>query len=347
MLKVSVIILNYNSANFLGRCLKSVLNSDYSNFEVVFVDNDSTDDSVGLVKDLFGRDSRLKIIVTSENLGFAEGNNIGIKYATGEYIVFLNADTEVECRWLKELIHVMDKDLRIGAAQSKLLLMYDERRFDSAGHFLDYCGIESVESASVQGQADTGQFNQLREIFYARGAAMITRRKVLDEVGPFDPAYFTDHEEIDLCWRIRLGGYKIVYVPKSVVYHACGGASSQARKNKPAWITFHLRKNHIASLIKNYELLNLVKYLPIYLIYLALHGGYKIIKGDIRMLTAYCKAVFWNLTNFRYIYSERKRVQSIIRKVPDKYIMKYMAKPVIPLHFLNNRSILIQGDCGS
>ena len=117
----SIVILNYNGAKFIDQCLKSVLNTYYPNFEVIFVDNASTDDSVKIAKS-FSTDSRLKIIVNSSNVRFAEGNNIGAMHAKCEIIVFLNPDTEVDPNWLKELIKVMTSSQLIGAAQSKLLL---------------------------------------------------------------------------------------------------------------------------------------------------------------------------------------------------------------------------------
>lgn len=330
---VSIIILNYQSKKFIKKCLTSVIKTNYPNFEVIFVDNFSRDGSLEFVKKSFNA-TNLKIIENSENYGFAEGNNIGIKHSSGEYIVFLNVDTEVDPNWIQELVKVMKSNPHIGAAQSKLLLMSDRNRFDSAGHFLDYCGIESFESTKITGEVDYGQYDEIREIFYAKGAAMMVRKKALEKVGPFDPTYFVNHEDIDLCWRILLGGYKIVFVPKSKVYHAGGGgAAGTARKERQAWILFHLRKNHVTSLIKNYQFNNLVRYLPLYLTYLFMHGIYKL-KDDIHIFQAYFKAVLWNLAKLRDILSERKRIQQFIRKVPDKEIMKYMRRPKLPLYFL-------------
>lgn len=332
---ISVIVLNYNSRQFLELCLKSLFNTKYKNFEVVFVDNASTDGSVELINNRYGNNPNLKIIKNSDNLGFAKGNNVGVKHSRGDYIVFLNPDTQVHPNWLKQLIKTMQSDQTIGAAQSKLLLAQNGNRLESTGHFIDYCGIESLESTQITGQMDSNQHNKINDIFYARGAAMIVKRKVLEEVGLFDHVYFTDHEEIDLCWRIRLKGYRIVCVPTSIVYHARSGASWQARKQKPAWLLFHLRKNHIASLIKNYELRNVIKYLLRYLIYLLLHAIYKMSKRDINTPAAYYKAILWNILKFRYIYSQRQKVQHTIRKVPDEDIMKHMRKPRIPWHFLS------------
>ena len=138
---VSVIILNYNGKRFLNKCLTSVLNSNYSNVEVILVDNASTDDSIKLVKESFGHSPVLIIVKNSTNLGFAAGNNVGLSCSKGKYVVFLNNDTVVEPNWLIELVGVMETNAKIGAAQSKLLSLHNKNFFDSAGDFIDYYGI--------------------------------------------------------------------------------------------------------------------------------------------------------------------------------------------------------------
>jgi len=330
--KVSVIILNYNGIKFIEQCLKSVLNTDYTSFEVILVDNASQDGSIELAKKLFEDNPKLRIIENRNNLGFAQGNNIGAKHAKGDILVFLNIDTEVEPNWLHELVNVMNPNPTIGAAQCKLLIAQNRNLLESIGHYVDYTGIESAESTLIKGQVNDDRYNQSKEIFYARGAAMAIKRNVFLKAGMFDPAYFMDHEEIDLCWRIWLRGYKIVSAPKSIVYHY-GGALVGKREENPT-VLFHLRKNHITSLIKNYQLKNTMKYLPIYLTFLFGHACLTIPKGKINITITYIKAVQWALKNFRYIYTQRLKVQYLIRRVPDATIMKNMTKPRIPWHLL-------------
>lgn len=331
-LKVSVIILNYNGLKFIEQYLKSVFNTDYANFEVILVDNASKDGSIELAEKLFGDNSKLRIVKNRNNLGFAQGNNIGAKYAKGDILVFLNIDTEVEPNWLKELVNVMNSNPIIGAAQCKLLIAQNRNKIESIGHYIDYTGIESAESTLIKGQVDDSRYNQSKEIFYARGAAMAVKKAIFFKAGMFDPAYFMDYEEIDLCWRIWLRGYKIVSAPKSVVYHY-GGALVGEREENPT-ILFHLRKNHITSLIKNYQLKNTMKYLPIYLTFLFGHALITILKDKTNITMAYIKAVQWVLKNFKYIYIQRLKVQHSIRRVPDSTVMKHMTKPRIPWHLL-------------
>jgi len=243
--RVSVIILNYNGKQFLETCLTSVFNTEYSNFEVVFVDNGSTDGSIDFVKERFSKNPRLKIIKNEENLGFAEGNNVGVKYAKGDYIVFLNNDTEVDSNWLRELVKVMEFDQTIGAAQSKLLFADTRDKIWGIGEFMDYFGETSTKG---WGEKNVEQYTHVEEVFNAIGASMIISRRIFTEVGMFDPAFFIQHEDVDLGWRIWLTGHKIVFTPKSVVYHVGGGT---LQKEIPSsFKTFFSEKNRITMMIK-------------------------------------------------------------------------------------------------
>lgn len=333
---VSIIILNYNSSKFIKKCLVSVFKTDYDNYEVILVDNGSHDNSADLADKFFGSSNRIRIIRNNKNLGFSGGNNQGSLVAKGEYLVFLNIDTQVERDWLRSLVNTINIDSSIGAAQCKLRKAGDKKKLESVGHYIDYTGIESYESSCVNGELDVGQYDMVKEIFYAKGAAFIVRRGVFFEVGMFDPTYFMDHDEIDLCWRIRLRGYRIVFVPSAVVYHY--GAGSVGLREENTFILFHLRKNHMTSLIKNYELINVVKYLPRYIIYLAFHGLYSIHKGRADIVIAYIKSFFWIIKNLKSIQAERSKVQKLVRRVPDSTVMCYMTKAIIPWHFLHLNS---------
>lgn len=307
---VSIVILNYNGRDFVERCLKSVLNTDYPNFEVIFVDNASTDDSPELVKMIFGCDLRLKIIQNDKNLGFAEGNNIGARVAKGDYIVFLNNDTEVDPNWIEELVKVMESDLTIGVAQSKLRSIGNHRMMDCAGGFIDHYGWSHRRG---QGEEDKGQFSKVDEIFYAVGAAMAVRRGILNKVGLFDPNYFIYFEDADLCWRVWLSGHRVVSVPTSIVFHVVRGTM----KRQPVRTTFLSCKNNITTLLKNYELRNVAKYLPANLMFICVVATFRLLKGEINMALAYLKAILWNLLNLNHIWAERLKVQRLIRKISD------------------------------
>jgi GT2 family glycosyltransferase len=316
---VSIIVLNYNGKRFLDDCFSTLFATDYENFEVILVDNGSTDGSVEYVKKRF-REPRLKVLALDRNYGFAQGNNKGIEKASGDYVVLLNNDTRVHKKWLRELVKVMGSDRNIGAAQPKLLLD-DEIHIDAAGGFLDYFG--RVYQRGVF-EEDRGQYDRVDEIFYAKGAAAMFKRKVLREVGVLDPDYFIYYEETDLCWRIWLRGYKIVYVPSSVVYHK-GGATMGTKRSPEA--IFSDRKNHITTLIKNYSLRNLARYLPPILTRMLLFSVKLALKGRRDMAAAYLKAIIWNIVNLRELWKKRMYVQHVIRRVSDKEVMRVMLKP--------------------
>jgi GT2 family glycosyltransferase len=340
---VSVIILNYNGKAFLYNCLSSVLKTNYPNFEVIFVDNESTDNSVEYVREKFGKDPRLKIIALNKNYGFAEGNNIGFKYANLEskYVVFLNNDTVVDSEWLIEAIKILEKDNSIGAAQPKLKSLKDKKRIDSAGGFLDYTGRVFIRGT---GENDIGQYNSIEEIFYAQGAAIIIRKDLIHKIGLFDSEYFLNYEETDFCWRVWLAGYKVVFIFTSVVYHWGGATIHDIHKKRiiPLYkIMYHSRKNQIATLIKNYSLSNLFKYLPLLIIRMLGYIIVLMIKNNTIYLLAYLKAIIWNLKNMKKLIMKRAIVQTKIRKVADKEVMKRMLsyseferlKPILKLKY--------------
>lgn len=311
---VSVIIANYNHKDLLGRCLESVFESNYPYFEVVLVDNASTDGSIEFVKDRFGKKNSLRIIQNYENSGFAGGSNAGIELADGKYLVFLNNDTEVDKNWLWELVKVMESDRSIGAAQCKLISMCDKKRFYSAGGLID-CFAFSVDRGGEQ--EDVGQYDKIEEIFFAHGAAFVVRHDVLNEVGCFDNDYFLFYEETDLCWRIWLRGYRIVFVPRSVVFHV-GGATMDKRTRAKLKTAYHRHKNQITTLLKNYQLSNLLWYVPI-LVFLKVVPDIACLRTDqfVRI-----KGILYNMRNLNQIWRKRIIVQKYVRKEKDATIFK-------------------------
>lgn len=317
----SVVVLNFNGKKFLCKCLDSVLKSDYPNFEVIFVDNASTDGSAEFVRSNFGQYSNLRIIQNDRNFGFAEGNNIGARAAKGNYVVFLNNDTEVDPMWLKELITVMESDKNIGAAQSKLLL-FDRKTIDSAGDFINFYGEGWMRGHGVE---DKGQYNKVDEVFSARGAAMIVKKQILEEVGYFDAAFFMVCEDIDLSWRIRLCGYKVMFVPKSIVYHFGSGTRKEFQRLAQSY-DYNIR-NGLFMLIKNYNLKNLFSSVIIRItVELTLFLMSVPFPSKKANNLSRAKALLCILLNFPRVWKERLRVQYRMRKISDDQIKKLMIK---------------------
>ena len=211
--KISIIILNYNAGDLLEKCISSIVKSNYENIEIILVDNASQDHSHIKCKEKF---SQIKLIENKENLGYCEGNNIGIKSANGEYIIILNPDTEVESNWIEEFIKEFNNH-GDGLYQPKLLAVSDKSRINSAGNMMNIFGFGF---SSGKGKKDSKKFGNFKPINYASGACLFTSKKILDKIGLFDPYLFAYHDDLELGWRALQLGIKSFYVPTVIVYHA-------------------------------------------------------------------------------------------------------------------------------
>jgi GT2 family glycosyltransferase len=211
---VSVVIVNLNRRDLLEMCLGSLWRQSFTGFEVVVVDNGSTDDSLNYLR--AAHEPRLQIVELPENKGFAGGCNAGIVRARGRYIATLNNDAEADPRWLDELVRVMESDSRIGMCASKILFHADRRRIDKAGHLIYWDGLNHGRGS---GEPDRGQFDVQEEALFPDGAAALYRRGMLDQSGVFDESFFAYGDDADLGLRGRLAGWACVYVPTAVVYH--------------------------------------------------------------------------------------------------------------------------------
>ncbi|MDP9288015.1 MAG: glycosyltransferase family 2 protein [Thermoproteota archaeon] len=321
---VSVIVLNYNGKKYIEQCIESVLKSDYGNLEILIVDNNSTDDSIDIAETKF-KDTRLKIIRSDKNLGFATGNNLGAMHAKGDYIVLLNIDTMVNSKWLKEIISVMESDLSVGVAQPKLLSLDDPSTFDSVGDYVDFFG-NSFRRGGDWLEEDHGQYDTIHNIFSARGAALITRKAIVDAIGLFDDDYFLDFEDIDFCWRVKLWGKRVVLIPSSVVYHKGSGISSQDEGIKG----MHPAKNLLMTMIKNYDRTHMIAYVLIPHVISFFTGLFLLEQllmrrnNKLRRIRDRVSAYVWLVRNIRKLQAKRKYVQTKLRKMPDSEIMEDM-----------------------
>jgi GT2 family glycosyltransferase len=323
---VSVVILNTNDLPFLQTCLSSVLRTKYDNFEVIFVDNNSYDASLQLVKTNFSEYPRLRVVRNPANFGYAKGNNVGAKLSTADYIAFLNPDTEVDPRWLKEIVSVMSTDETIGACQPKLLLQKMRNRFDVIGSYFTPFGFLYHEGHLGP---DRGQFSEKMEIFAAKGACLVARRELFERVGRFDEDYWTFFEDSDLSWKIWLNGGRVMYVPTSIVYHEAGGSFS--RKMSPqvtrmrAFLGF---RNRLLCLITNLGSANLLRVVPLHIALCIGLAMWLRLKGRSLEAASILLSIQWTLFNWKLVYRKRREIQLRIRKVPDKKIMSRVMKKV-------------------
>jgi len=222
--KVAIVILNWNGQKYLEEFLPSVLATAYSDFEVIVADNGSTDDSVLFLKKKY---PQIKIIQFDKNFGFAKGYNEALKKVNADYYAILNSDVEVQSNWLDPVIEIMESDNLIAACQPKILSFKNKNLFDyagAAGGWLDAFGYPFARGRIFDiCEEDHGQYDKPTEIFWVSGAAMIIKSFVFHEIHGFDEYFFAHQEEIDLCWRIQLAGYKLFSCPSSIVYHVGGG----------------------------------------------------------------------------------------------------------------------------
>jgi GT2 family glycosyltransferase len=246
--KISVVILNWNGRKYLGQFLPSVLASDYSNFEVVVADNGSSDDSLSFLEHSY---PQVRIIRLEKNLGFARGYNEALKQIQSDYYFILNSDVELLRDALIPLIDLLESDKSIAACQPKLLTYDNKKLFEyagGAGGWLDKYGYPFAKGRIFDVfEEDHGQYDASEPIFWASGAALFIRSSVFHEVKGFDEYFFAHQEEIDLCWRIQLAGYKIYSCPASVVYHVGGGTLPKGNSLK-VYLNF---RNNMIMLSKN------------------------------------------------------------------------------------------------
>ena len=259
---VSVIIVNYNGRHHLESCLTAVQQQDVP-CEIVLVDNDSRDDSVAFVRQRF---PQVKILELDQNLGFAEGNNFGARSATGDYFAFLNNDTCATSSWIRTLVSAIDEDLDVGCVASRIVYLHDPSIVDSAGD-----GLTRSGGAFKYGHGcNSDQMTQSREVFGACGAAFLVRKDLFDVLGGFDKDFFVSHEDVDLSYRLRLLGYKCLYIPKAVVMHA--GSATLGRRSFSA--VFHSQRNLEWLYLKNTPWPLLVWTFPGHLFYVAVAAAY-------------------------------------------------------------------------
>ena len=246
-MKVAVVILNYNGASMLSRFLPSVI--EYSpGAEIVVADNASTDDSVTVVtKDFPG----VRLIQLDRNYGFADGYNKALEQVDTEYFLLLNSDVEVTEGWLEPLLSFMEEDSNAVACQPKILAYNNKTQFEyagAAGGFIDrygypYCRGRLFDTV----EEDNGQYDDVRRVFWATGAAMMVRSATFRNAGGFDGRFFAHMEEIDLCWRMLARGGEIYVVPQSTVYHV-GGATLNKSNPRKTFLNF---RNNLLMLYKN------------------------------------------------------------------------------------------------
>lgn len=249
---VSVIVVNCNGRVYLDECMSSLLAQTYPAIEIIFVDNGSRDGSCEYVETKF---PSIKIIANAENLGFAKGNNVGIKVAKGELIATLNNDTKVTSRWVEKLVDAINSDANVGMCASKMLFMKNAEFIDSTGICISRSGACWDWGMF---EFDNGQYESIDEVFGPCAGAGMYRKSMLEEIGLFDEDFYAYMEDVDLAFRGRLRGWKCFYVPEAVVFHVHGGTAGYVSD----YTIYYGNRNIIWNCVKNYPIRLLITSLP-------------------------------------------------------------------------------------
>ncbi len=249
---ISVVIVNYNGARWLERCLPSLIVQTYPSVEIILVDNASTDSSCAFVSTHF---PNIILIKSETNVGFAAGNNLGIRAANGDAIATLNPDTYVAADYLEKLSARLYASPRVGACAPLMLEMEHPDIVDAAGLRVDRFGFAWNIGAGKR--ADL--FQTSREVYGTCAGAALYRRAMLEEIGLFDDDYFGFYEDADVAWRAQRAGWKTIFVPEAKVYHQHGASFGKIAPRK----TYLLARNRWWTILKNYPTPSLLIHLPL------------------------------------------------------------------------------------
>lgn len=247
MSTVKIVILNWNGVDHLRRFLPSVVAAAPEGVEVIVADNGSTDDSVAVLR---GEFPSVRVIRLDRNYGFAGGYNRALEYVEADYYLLLNSDVETPEGWLQPLVDCLDRNPDVAVVAPKLTAYADRRTFEyagAAGGYVDLLGYPFCRGRILRTvEEDGGQYDDERDVFWVSGAAFCCRAEVFHTLGGFDDDFFAHMEEIDLCWRIQLAGYRVRVVPASRVFHLGGGTLQTDSPSK----VFYNHRNNLAMLYK-------------------------------------------------------------------------------------------------
>lgn len=292
---ISIIIVNWNGRKWLRNCLDSLYSQTYKDFEIIFVDNASEDDSVYFVRKNY---PRIIIIQNEENIGFGRASNLGVKKSKGEILFFLNNDTECPKNLLKKVVDFKTKN-----------------NFDIIGpRILDEYGADPLKRQYL-GIDFLGFPCMSKKLFYIEGCALMINKRDFENLGGFDEKYFMYSEDIDLCWRAFLYEMKLGICEDTTIIHFGGGSSERTRYQKgrkhivPIMRRYEVEKNNLRNLLKNYRFINLSWCIPLFIIQDFFESLFYLFTGNLKMFKFIWTAIFWNITNLKDTLQQRKIIQ--------------------------------------
>jgi len=323
---VTVLVLNWNGKRFLQKCIGSLLNQDYLMYEVLLIDNASTDGSVEYVRNLFGVQNKLRILSLNKNYGFSKGNNIGLQSCSkSAYVVILNNDTEVKENFISELVNVADSDEQVGSVGCKILspdqTVWFSQKFTNGGFIVPFL-LQTLVGKRIDEISNKFTVNLSNS-----GCAVLLRKSVIDKIGCYDEDFRSNWEDWDLGYRINLAGFKSVQIPKQLVFHVGGGSEGFSPER-----CVKIYRNMLFTYFKNYDDFNLIVRFPFLLFILlpTFHFGWFIhrllwnqpdfYKGkELHYFVSMEKAVYEFLVMLK-IFVIKRRFLKGLRKTSDKTI---------------------------
>jgi GT2 family glycosyltransferase len=307
---VSVIILNFNGRDLLRKCLQSVFKTEYPNYEVIVVDNGSTDESCVVVEREF---PHVQLIRSHENCGYSEGNNIGILNSRGEFMVLLNNDTVVNPEWLSELVPEAERNPEY-FYQPKILFVGSDR-INSAGNCVQLFGFAFPRGL---GEVDVGQYDGKCEVSYASGACVLASRRLVEDVGFLDEGFFTFYEDVNWGWRALMRGYKTIYVPSAVIYHKWGSSWGRLMSSRKFFL---IERSRVASVLRNYSFRTLVILFPALVFVELLVFSYCFLRGFLSEKVR----VYGDLLRFRRVLVSQRRELQGRRRMSDGFVSSFFS----------------------
>lgn len=329
--KVAVVILNHNGKHFAEKFIPPLLKTNYNDFEIIYVDNASNDGSLEFVRTKY---PQIKTIEIKINKGFTDGYIRALSQIDADYYVLLNSDVEVTPDWISPIMKLFEKEPKLAACQPKVKSYHQKTHFEyagAAGGYIDKLGYPFSRGRIFDTvEEDKGQYDDTREIFWATGACLFIKSDIYHQVGGLDNDFVVHMEEIDLCWRIKNQGYKIMVCPQSVVYHVGGGAMPYGSFPK----IYRNFRNCLIMLLKNIPLSQLLWKLPLRLLLDQIAAWRALFLGRVHEFGAIYKAHFQFFIKLPKWLNKRKQARKFVKKKQPTGIYQ---KAIVVDYFLKGK----------
>lgn len=325
---VSILVLTYNRTDLLDNCLKNVLKSDYPNLEFIVSDNGSEEDIAGFVKEKFPQ-SKINVVRLKINKGLTGGFNFGFKYCKGKYAMLLSNDTKLNKDAISYMVNMMEKDPKLGIVSPKIIQMKNPSFLHHAGSFMTYSGL--LYHYGLLQNKKNKQYQKSYYIFSCNGAGFLIRKRAAEICGLFEEDFFLSYDESDLCHRVWLAGFTVVYCPQASLYHLWNATIGQTSN---MWYLNH--KNHISSFMRNLSVPYLLPILFNFNLMLTFWFFMWIFRFRFDLSIVLLKAYFWHITHIPETLNKRSQVQNKIRKTSDEEIFrKCLVSPKWKYYFVH------------